>query len=149
MTFPVAVDAKGAAAGPDGAATSPAARAILGAIGLATIARGIFHWLSPDSGAGSVAGMDLSGENRADPIYLLGITGIAQLGAGIIDLAAATKLPQAVPLALGVEALKNGLVLATESTFKKPVKPVPGRFAHMAVGALAVIGLALALRRKR
>lgn len=149
MTFPVAVDAKGAAAGPDGAATSPAARAILGAIGLATIARGIFHWLSPDSGAGSVAGMDLSGENRADPIYLLGITGIAQLGAGIIDLAAATKLPQAVPLALGVEALKNGLVLATESTFKKPVKPVPGRFAHMAVGALAVIGLGLALRGKR
>jgi hypothetical protein len=128
---------------------SPAARGILGAIGLLTIARGLFHWLSPDSGAGSVAGMDLSEKNRDDVVYLLGITGVAQLGAGIVDLAAATKIPQAVPVALGVEALKNGLVLATEYGFKKPVKPVPGRFAHIAVGGLALVGLLLSLRRKR
>ncbi|MFM9105343.1 MAG: hypothetical protein ACKOWF_01430 [Chloroflexota bacterium] len=126
----------------------PAARVILGAIGAFSIARGLFHWLSPDSGAGSVAGMDLSGGNRDDVVYLLGITGIAQLGSGIIDVAAATKLPQAAPLALGIEALKNGLVLATESGMKKPVKPVPGRYAHAAVAGLALLGLLLARRRR-
>jgi uncharacterized protein (DUF1330 family) len=148
QTFPANAGVASAAstAAPE---VSTVARLILAFIGVITILRGLFHWLAPDSGAGSVAGMDLSGDNRDDVIYLLGIAGIGQLGAGIVDLAVAAKAPGAVPLALGVEAAKNGLVLATESSFKKPVRPVPGRFAHAAVAALAVLGLLAARRGRR
>ncbi|MGI9252363.1 MAG: hypothetical protein ACR2J8_01345 [Thermomicrobiales bacterium] len=149
MTYPVdPVAATAAALASVTAGTSSAARAILGAIGAVTIARGLFHWLAPDSGMGSVAGMNLANGQGDDVIFLGGTLGVAQLAAGVIDLAVAAKIPQAIPLALGVEAVKNGLVLATESTFKKPAKPVPGRFAHMAVGALALAGLLLATRRR-
>lgn len=140
----------GPAPAPKPSAAERAPQVALAAIGLLNLARGAFHWLAPDSGAGSVAGMNLDYPNRKDVVFLLGSSGISQLVTGVIDLVVAGRHPDAVRLMLGGEAARSGLVLATEKTFKGPVKPVPGRFAHAGVAAFALLALLIgALGRKR
>lgn len=56
---------------------------VLLGIGLLNLGRGGFHWLAPDSGAGSVAGMNLSYAIGDDVIFLLASLGLMQVFLGI------------------------------------------------------------------
>ncbi len=117
------------------------ARGALVLLGFINLARGGFHWLAPDSGAGSVAGMNLEYDNADDVIFLLGAAGLLQMVLGVWYLYIVQNKPSMIPLALGTEGGRNVLLLLTEYTFKRPAKPVPGRFMHMAVCILSIIAL--------
>jgi hypothetical protein len=125
---------------------------ILAGIAILNLARGAFHWLAPDSGAGSVAGMNLSYPNAPDVVFLLAVTGVSQLLWGVCYLYIAFWQRFLVSFALGTQAATSALVLVTEYWLKPPVSPVPGRFAHVTTLALSVAGLAIAVvvsRRNR
>lgn len=122
---------------------------VLLGIGLVNLVRGGFHWLAPDSGASSVAGMNLNYANAHDVIFLLASIGLMQVFLGIWYLYFAIKQRSLIPFALATEVIKNGLELLTEYTFKHPVTPVPGRFAHWAVLIIAAIALLFSLDSRR
>lgn len=70
---------------------------VLLGVGLLNLGRGGFHWLAPDSGAGSVAGMNLDYPNRDDVTFLLATAGFFRY-----SLASCTfsLLPENAPLFL-------------------------------------------------
>jgi hypothetical protein len=105
---------------------------VLLALGFIDLGRGGFHWLAPDSGAGVVAGMNLSFPNARDVVFLLALNGISQIFWGIAYLFIVFRARQLVRLALLMEVVRGSMVLATEYLLKPPVSPVPGRFMHMA-----------------
>ena len=107
-------------------------RGVLLLLGLIDLARGGFHWLAPDSGAGMVAGMNLSYPNARDVVFLLATDGISQILWGTAYLFLVFRAKELVPLALLTEVVRNVMLLATEYWLKPPVAPVPGRFMHLA-----------------
>jgi hypothetical protein len=121
---------------------------VLLGIGILNLGRGGFHWLAPDSGARSVAGMNLDYPNRADVTFLLASAGLSQVFFGIWYIFMATRKRSLVPVALGLEAAKNALLLVSEYTFKHPASPVPGRVAHWAVLILSTLALVVNLRSR-
>lgn len=112
---------------------------ILVILGLMNIARGLFHYLSPDSGSHAVAGMDYS----ANSIYLLAIIGAIQFCNGLLFLYIAIKQRKMVLAALWYGLMVSALVLPLNFCFKQPVTPVPGRFANIAefIVVLVTVGL--------
>ena len=115
--------------------------AVLFVLAIIDLARGSFHWLAPDSGAGIVAGMNLLYPNARDVIFLLAIEGISQIVWGIAYMIVISRAPQFVAIALAGEVLRGLMLLFTEYWLKPPFAPVPGRFMHMAT--TAVCGVAL------
>jgi len=120
--------------------------AVLGLLGAIDLARGSFHWLVPDSGAGIVAGMDLHNAGAPNIVFLLAADGISQIAWGVLDLLVVFRERRFVPLMFAFEAARSAALLVTEYLFKPPVPPVPGRFMHMATFAVAVIMYGLARR---
>jgi hypothetical protein len=112
---------------------------ILILLAVINIARGLFHYLSPDSGSHAIAGMEYS----ANSIYLLAIIGAIQFCNGLLLLYIAVKQRKMVLAALWYGLLVSALVLPINFCFKQPVTPVPGRFANIAefVVVLVTIGL--------
>lgn len=99
---------------------------VLGILGIANLARGGLHVFLPDSGAGSIAGLDLS-QGGASIVFLLAMTGVGQIGAGVIDLLVAARWRAfAVPL-LAVEAGRSLLAMVIAYAVKLPPIDVPGR----------------------
>lgn len=100
--------------------------AVLGLLGVFNLVRGGLHVFLPDSGAGSIAGLDLS-QGGASIVFLLAMTGVGQIGAGVIDLLVAARYRAfAVPL-LAVEAGRSLLALVVAYAVKVPPVDVPGR----------------------
>lgn len=106
--------------------------AVLLVLGLVDLGRGGLHWLAPDSGAGTIAGMNLSYPNARDVVFLLALTGISQIIWGIACLLIVLRAKQLVPIALLAEVVRGLMILFTEYSLKPPVSPVPGRFMHLA-----------------
>lgn len=117
---------------------------VLLGIGIFDLLRGGFHALAPDSGAGSVAGFDLSGNGEAI-IFLLALVGVAQLAFGIVEICLALRQKHLVTFMLMIGLLKSALALFIEYVYKAPAKPVPGRFAHWA--QLVIITIVLIASR--
>ena len=122
---------------------------IMGLLGLFLLGRGIFHYAAPDSGAGIVAGMDLSYPNGADIIFLLGAAGILQAALGVCYIYFATKLQQALGFAYWLEVSRAALFVFMEYTFKMPANPVPGRYGHISVLVVAIVGLLIYIYQNR
>ncbi|NSW53319.1 MAG: hypothetical protein HPY85_12510 [Anaerolineae bacterium] len=123
-------------------------RLLLLGIGLFNLARGGFHFLAPDSGAGSVAGFDLS-QNGDVIIFMLGTIGLTQAAFGVWDLLAAIKMPQLAVFAVALECVKNLLALFLTYVYKPTVVEFPGRYAQIAVFALTAAALIHYALRKR
>jgi len=121
--------------------------AVLLILALIDLGRGGFHWLAPDSGAGSVAGMNLSYPNARDVVFLLSLTGISQILWGFAYLFVVFRARELAPLALASEVARGLMVLGTEYFLKPPVAPVPGRFMHIATTAVCAFALMLWLLR--
>jgi hypothetical protein len=111
--------------------------------------RSCIHLLSPDGGAGSIAGMDLSTAGADGIIFAFGLWGSAQLLYAVIQLVVYFKYKTLIPfmyVLLIAETLLRMLV--------GHIKPV--HFAHTPPGAygnyialpLAVVMLYLALPKK-
>ncbi len=112
---------------------------LLGLLGLSLLARGVLHYFVPDSGAGIIAGMDLSLGNGADIIFLLGAAGVLQMALGVFYIYFAVAARQCIGFALAVEVVRSVIFVFMEYTFKMPVNPVPGRYVHVAVMIVAIV----------
>ena len=109
--------------------------------------RSCIHLLSPDGGAGSIAGMDLSIAGADEVIFSFALWGSAQLIYALIQLAVAFRYRSLVPamyLLLMAETLLRMLV--------GRMKPVhfahtpPGAIANWVILPLAALMLLLSLR---
>ena len=118
-------------------------------IAIVSTIRSLIHLLSPDGGAGSIAGMDLSGPDAGAIVFAFALWGSAQLIYALVQLTVAFRYRSLVPfmyVLLVAEALLRILV--------GHMKPV--RFAHTPPGAIgnwivipiAALMLGLALRSK-
>jgi hypothetical protein len=108
--------------------------------------RSLIHLLSPDGGAGTIAGMDLSVVGAEGIIFAFALWGSSQLLFAIIQLLVVWRYKSLVPfmyLMLALEVLLRELVGA--------MKPVifahtpPGAIGNQLILPLAVLMLALSL----
>ncbi len=63
----------------DDGSLEPLMRIVLAMLGVLNLLYGCVHWLAPESGAGSIAGMDLSTSSAPNIVYLLAAAGISQV----------------------------------------------------------------------
>jgi hypothetical protein len=115
-------------------------------IAVVSAVRSCIHVFAPDGGAGSIAGMDLSGTGASGIIFAFGLWGSAQLIFASVQLAVAFRYRSLVPamyLLLILEALLRILV--------GHIKPVsfthtpPGAIGNYVVIPVAALMLALAV----
>jgi hypothetical protein len=111
---------------------------VLGLFALMNLARGGVHAFSPDGGAGTIAGLDLS--TSADTIIpLFALIGVNQIGVGLFEgfiLAARRDL---VTLGLGLQALLTaGAVVNLQFWRPLPVE-VPGEVFNTILLPIVVI----------
>lgn len=120
------------------------ALALLGAINLV---RGSIHTFLPDGGAGVIAGLDLS-QARETILFLFAGFGVAQISAGLVDLAVALRWRAfAVPL-LAIEVLRGALFTAVTQLWKPPPVEVPGERFIMVLTAVLTLVLIWELARR-
>jgi hypothetical protein len=103
--------------------------------------------VAPESGAGSIAGMDLSTSSAPNIVYLLAAAGISQVAWGVVYLYIALRERRLLYSILLIEALKSGALLFTEYVTKPPVVPLPGRYLHMTTFVTAAAIVLLSLRQ--
>ncbi len=72
------------AAPKDEASLEPFMRTVLAMLGVLNLLHGGVQWLAPESGAGSIAGMDLSTSSAPNIVYLLAGAGINQFAWGVV-----------------------------------------------------------------
>ena len=113
---------------------------------LISTVRSCIHLLSPDGGAGSIAGMDLSVAGADGIIFAFALWGSSQLLFALVQLAVAFRYRALVPVMyvmLILETLLRELV--------ERMKPVtfahtpPGAIGNQLILPLAIVRLALAL----
>lgn len=108
--------------------------------------RSCIHLLSPDGGAGSIAGMDLSVSGADEVIFAFALWGSAQLIYALIQLLVAFRYKSLIPfmyLLLIAETLLRML-----AGYMKPVEfssTPPGAFGNYVILPLAALMLALML----
>jgi len=115
------------------------------AFGVVDILRGGFHFLAPDSGVSSVAGLNIKHANGQDLVFFLALIGIVQMSNGVWSIYFGLYYTSLIPFALATNVAKNVLTLFTEHSFKPPSRPVPGRFMHAATLILSSVMLLLCI----
>ena len=131
----------------DEGSLEPFMRFVLAMLGVLNLLRGGVHWLAPESGAGSIAGMDLSTSSAPNIIFLLAAGGISQFAWGVVYLYIALRERRLLGAIFLLEALKSGALLFTEYVTKPPVVPLPGRYLHMTTFVTAAAIVLLSLRQ--
>lgn len=123
--------------------------AALTLLGLINLTRGAIHAFLPDSGAGSIAGFDLS-QGGSTIIFLLAAIGAGQIGSGLIDLLVVARYRAfAVPL-LGVELVRNLIAMYLAFVSKPVATDFPGE-KGLVVGAIVMLAVLVweFVRRRR
>lgn len=119
----------------------------LGLLGAVNLARGSLHTFLPDGGAGVIAGLDLS-QARETILFLFAGFGVAQISAGLVDLAVVLRWRTfAVPL-LAIEVLRGALFTAVTQLWKPPPVEVPGERFIMVLTAVLTLALIWELARR-
>jgi hypothetical protein len=115
--------------------------AFVALLGLINLGRGGLHVFLPDSGAGQIAGFDLTEGGQAI-VFLLAMVGVTQIGLGLADLAAALRYRMFVLPMLWVHAVQQTLGMFVFHISKPPPVTVPGEAFNT---VLAIVILAAAL----
>ena len=131
----------------DEGSLEPFMRIILAMLGVLDFLQGCVQLVAPESGAGSIAGMDLSTSSAPNIVYLLAAAGISQVAWGVVYLYIALRERRLLYAIFLLEALKSGALLFTEYVTKPPVVPIPGRYLDMATFATAAAIVLLSLRQ--
>ena len=109
-----------------------------------TTARSLVHVLAPDSGAGSIATVDLDVEGGDNAVALLGQWGGAQLVLALLAWVVLARYRGLVPLVLAgavLEALLRLLVGALKPLETTGTPPgAPGTWVALVVCGLALVG---------
>jgi hypothetical protein len=119
---------------------------VFSVIAIISTVRSLIHLLTPDSGAGSIAGIDFARAGKSGTIFGFGLWGSAQLIYALIQLAVVSRYRSLVPFMYVLLILETLL-----RVFVGHAKPVP--FVHTAPGKagnafflpLSVFMLALSL----
>jgi hypothetical protein len=131
----------------DDGSLEPLMRIVLAMLGVLNLLYGCVHWVAPESGAGSIAGMDLGTSSAPNIVYLLAAAGISQVAWGVVYLYIALRERRLLYSIFLLEALKSGALLFTEYVTKPPVVPLPGRYLHMTTFVTAAAIVLLSLRQ--
>jgi hypothetical protein len=120
---------------------------VLVVLGLINLARGSIHAFLPDSGAGVIAGFDLTAGGPTI-IFLLAAIGAGQIGSGIIDLLVATRYRTfAVPL-LAVELLRSLITMYLAFVSKVVPTDFPGEKGLVAGSVVMLAALVWEFARR-
>lgn len=117
---------------------------VLALVALLNLGRGAFHVLALDSGAGSVAGLDLT-TNAQAIIFLLASVGVSQFVWGVFQAFVVLRQRVFVMHALSLQTLLTGLSLANMIWWKSPPVTVPGERFNILVLAVLVATLVIGL----
>jgi hypothetical protein len=131
----------------DDGSLEPFMRIVLAMLGVLNLLYGCVQWVAPESGAGSIAGMDLSTSSAPNIVYLLAAAGISQVAWGVVYLYIALRERRLLYSIFLLEALKSGALLFTEYVTKPPIVPIPGRYLHMTTFVTAAAIVLLSLRQ--
>lgn len=113
-------------------------------ISIVSVGRSLIHFLAPDGGAGTIAGIDLSFAGSQSVVFAFGLWGLSQLIYGFLQLLVAIRYRSLVPLMwliLIFETLGRMLV----GIMKPPVllHTPPGGIANYLILPLAIAMLIL------
>lgn len=121
----------------------------LGLVSLGTIIPGVLHYVLPDGGAVSIAGLDVS--DRQEMIFaLFAWMGATQIAYGLAQLAVAVRYQSLTPLFL-LLALLERLFAAAAAWIIKPSASghhPPEHYAVVLTAPLVLISLILSLRAR-
>lgn len=109
--------------------------------------RGFVHVFWPDSGAGSIAGIDLA-QNGAPVISLLASVGLDQLAWGAIELGAVTRYKRWIPTVLAFLLAKQAGAAWLLWVWKPLGVEAPGKLGALAGVPLVALALWLSLRER-
>jgi hypothetical protein len=115
--------------------------AFVALLGLINLGRGALHVFLPDSGAGQIAGFDLTAGGPAI-VFLLAMVGATQIGLGLADVAAALRYRMFVLPLLWVHVVQQALAMYVFHIAKPPPVTVPGE-AFNTVLAVVILSAAL------
>ncbi len=101
---------------------------ILFAFGLFNVLNGLFHYLWFDSGAGSVAGMDLSGPAAKSLVFMLAVVGQLQVFKGIIYLYVSLKENPYILIVFWIDCISHAMALWLHYGPKHPEPLAPHRY---------------------
>lgn len=121
---------------------SPLARVALALLGAVDLARGAIHVALPDSGAGVIAGLDLT-QGGPSIVLLLATLGVSQIAFGLIEVAAAWRFPALVVPLLALALARTLATVWLLKVYKPLPVDVPGEAG--AVAAAAVLAAVLAV----
>lgn len=125
----------------DGVKPSGLAVAFVALLSLINLGRGGLHVFLPDSGAGQIAGFDLTAGGPAI-VFLLAMVGVTQIGLGLVELMAALRYRMLVLPLLWIQAAQLSLAMWVFHVAKPPPVTVPGE-AFNSVLAIFVLLAAL------
>jgi predicted neutral ceramidase superfamily lipid hydrolase len=115
-----------------------------------TIARSCIHILAPDGGAGSIAGINVSGEGGSNVISLFALWGLSQLLMGFVYLVVFFSYKSLIPfMYLLILAEYSGRIVLG---FIKPLEvshTPPGAIGDYIMVPLAVLMLILSLKKPK
>ena len=109
--------------------------------------RGAVHVFAPDSGAGRIAGLDLT-QGGAAIVSLLAAVGIDQLAWGVIVLGALTRYRRWIPLVLAFLLAKQAAAVALLWWWKPLPVEAPGKLGALVLLPLVAAAFALSLRAR-
>ena len=110
--------------------------------------RGWVHVFWADSGAGRIAGIDLS-QNGQPVISLLAQVGADQIAWGVIELGAVLRYRRWIPTVLAFLLAKSVVTVWLLWVAKPLGVEAPGKFGALPMLALCALALVLSLRERR
>ena len=122
--------------------------AVLLLFALMNVARGGLHVFSPDGGAGTIAGLDLS--TSADTIIpLFALIGVNQIGLGLFEAYVLAARRDLVALGLGLQTVLTAGAVANLQVWRPLPVEVPGEIFNTVLLPIVMIAWALALHADR
>jgi hypothetical protein len=117
---------------------------VLGLFALMNLARGGVHAFSPDGGAGTIAGLDLT--TSADTIIpLFALIGVNQIVIGLFEAYLLAARRDLITLGLGLQVLLTTGAVANLHFWRPLPVEVPGEIFNMILLPIALIAWLLAV----
>jgi hypothetical protein len=115
---------------------------VLGFFALMNLARGGVHAFSPDGGAGTIAGLDLT-TSAATIIPLFALIGVNQIVIGLFEAYLLAARRDLITLGLGLQVLLTAGAVANLHFWRPLPVEVPGEIFNMIL--LPIVGIAWSL----